>query len=598
MSLWLLAIVAGVLLALVQYGVRVLGAGGTSLAAALLRVCAVTLIVALLLDAPAGCAKPVATWAALDASLSMSRGDSAIWRAARDSVDHARAESVFVFGDSVRPERATTAPHDESSQLRPAVERALGAGHPLVVVTDGELDDPDAARGLPAGSRVIVLRRKAQRDLAVSSIDVPRAVVSGDSVQVNVTISAGGSGSLGGSLDLAFGDKPVARAAVDSLPPFGERAIAIKTRFDAAAGPALLRAVVSSPQDAESRNDTLLVAVDVSRAASAVFVSTSPDFDSRYALAVLRGSLGIPTRGFLHVAPGEWRVEGALTSVPESEVRQAVREAPVVILHGDTAAFGPPRSITLGPLALIVTSGTEGEWYASSAPTSPLAPALSGMVWDSLPPVGVVSKPPTGSWIGVEARRGRGEERKPIVVGTDEPRRVAIVAASGMWRWQFRGGVASDAFTAFWGSIFDWLAAERADRRAAAADDRVVRAGDPVRWRRGSAQDSIVTVELRQRGAARVDSLTLRFPASTNIVETKPLAAGVYEVSSRGGMALLPVNQSREWLPRSPRVAAAGSGGALSTDATPRLRLFGWAYALAILMLCAEWIVRRTRGMR
>ena len=77
-----------------------------------------------------------------------------------------------------------------------------------------------------------------------------------------------------------------------------------------------------------------------------------------------------------------------------------------------------------------------------------------------------------------------------------------------------------------------------------------------------------------------------------------PLAAGVYEVTSRGGMALLPVNESREWLPRAPRVATAGSGGVLSADATPRLRLFGWAYALAILMLCAEWIVRRTRGMR
>src|SRR5512146_402709 len=498
MSLWLLAIAAGVLLALVQYGVRVLGAGGASLAAALLRVCAVTLIVALLLDAPAGCAEPVATWAALDASLSMSRGDSAIWRAARDSVDRAHAESVFVFGDSVRPERAASAPRDESSQLRPAVARALGAGHPLVVVTDGELDDPDAARGLPAGSRVIVLRRKSQRDLAVASIDAPRAVVSGDTVQVNVTVAAGGAGSLGGSLDLAIGDKSLARAAVESLPPYGERAVAIKTRIDAAAGPALLRAVVSSPQDAEPKNDTLIVAVDVSRAASAVFVSTSPDFDSRYALAVLRGALGIPTRGFLRIAPGEWRVEGAFTPVPESDVRQAIREAPVVILHGDTAAFGPPRSIAPGPLALIVTSGTEGEWYPSSAPTSPLAPALSGLVWDSLPPVGVAGTAPTGSWIGVEARRGRGEERKPIVVGTDAPRRVAVVAASGMWRWQFRGGVASDAFTAFWGSIFDWLAAERADRRAAVADERVVRAGDPIRWRRGSAQDSVVTLELRQ----------------------------------------------------------------------------------------------------
>ena len=598
MSLWLLAIAAGILLAIVQYGTRGFAAGSVALGAAALRACAVTLIVALLLDAPAGCAKPVATWAALDVSLSMARGDSAMWRTARDSIRAVGADSVFVFGDSVRAAGPAPVPRDESSDLRPAVERALGAGHPLVVVTDGELDDPDAARGLPAGSRIVVLKRPPERDLAVVSIDVPRAVVSGDTVQATVTVAAGSAGAGQGSLALSIADKPLARITMDAMGAYVERAIPVKARVEAPAGPALLRAVVSSPQDAERRNDTLLVPVEVSRAASAVFVSTSPDFDARYALAVLRGSLGIPARGYFRVAPGEWRIEGPLTPVPESEVRQAIRDAPVVILHGDTAAFGPPRSIAPGPLALIVTAGADGEWYASAAPMSPLAPALSGLPWDSLPPVGIVPNPPSGSWIGVEARRGRGDERKPIVVGTDEPRRVAIIAASGLWRWQFRGGVASDAFTAFWGSIFDWLAAERIDRRAAVVDDRMVRAGDPVRWRRGTPQDSVVTLTLRQRGTGRVDSLTLRFPSNANIVETKPLAAGIYDVSTRGGLSILPVNESREWLPRAPRVAAVATGGALSADATPRLRLFGWVYAVVILMLCAEWLIRRARGMR
>jgi len=287
-----------------------------------------------------------------------------------------------------------------------------------------------------------------------------------------------------------------------------------------------------------------------------------------------------------------------LTPVSESDVRQAVREAPVAIIHGDTAAFGPPRSITLGPLALIVTSSTEGEWYPAAAPSSPLAVALSGLAWDSLPPVGIATNSPKGTWQGVEARRGRGEERKPIVVGTDEPRRVAIVAASGLWRWRFRGGVASDAFTAFWGSIFDWLAAERADHRAAVPDDRMLRAGDPVRWRRGAPTDSVVTVTLHQRGAARVDSLTLRFSGSASVVETRPLAPGIYDVATRGGSALLAVNPSREWLPRPPRVPAGAVRGVVSADLGPRLRNAGWAYALAILLLCAEWLLRRKRGMR
>ncbi len=597
MSPWLIALAAGIVVALVQYGAGDLRSGPLILAA-LLRTAAVALVVALVLDAPGSRAKPVAAWGALDASLSMARGDSALWRAARDTIERAHPESTLVFGDSARRGDPSSPPRDLASLLRPAVERALGAGHPLLVVTDGELDDADAVRSLPSGSRIVVLAHRPSRDLAVSSLDVPRAVVSGDTVEAKIGLSAGGTGARPGALTLTLEGRTLATATVDSLPAYGERTITVKTRLDGAPGPAVLRATVASPDDAEPRNDTLAVSVEISRAASAVFVSTSPDFDARYALSVLRGALGIPTRGFFRVAPGEWRVEGALTPIAEANVRQAMRDAPVAILHGDTAAFGAPRTVTLGPLALIVTTGTEGEWYPSGAPASPLAPALSGVVWDSLPPVGVATIIPKGTWEGVEARRGRGEERKPIVVGTDEPRRVAIVAASGLWRWRFRGGAASDAFTALWGSIFDWLAAQRADRRAAVPDERLLRAGEPVRWRRGSPTDTVASVFVRRRGTAGGDSLTLRFAPEASIAESKPLAPGIYDVSTRGGNALLVVNPSREWLPRAPRVASGGVRGAAAADAAPRLRDKGWAYALAILLLCAEWILRRRRGMR
>jgi hypothetical protein len=425
-------------------------------------------------------------------------------------------------------------------------------------------------------------------------------VVSGDTVEIRVGLAAGALGSRSGTLALTLEGAPLTQQSFDSLPPFGERVLAVKVQLESSGGggPEVLRAVSTAPDDAERRNDTLAVAVDVSRAASAVFVSTSPDFDARYALAVLRGSLGIPTRGYWKVAPGEWRNEGSFSPVPESEVRQALRDAPVAVIHGDTSAFGDPRRATSGPLALIVTASTDGEWYPASAPSSPIAPALSGVVWDSLPPVAEAAQAPTGSWTGVETRRGRGDERKPLVVGTDAPRRVAIVAAAGLWRWRFRGGVAADAFTAFWGGIFDWLAAERADRRSAVPDDRVLHAGEPVRWRKGSAADSVVSLTLRPRGGSRVDSLTLRFPTGANMVESRPLPAGIYDVMTLGGKSLLAVNASREWLPRAPRLSAAQQRGALSADTAPRLRGAGWAYAVAILMLCAEWLLRRRHGMR
>lgn len=598
MSPWLLALAAGFVVAFLQYGWRERRLGWLRLPTAWLRIAAVTLVVALLLDAPAARAKPVSNWAALDVSASMARGDTALWRAALDSAHAVHAESTFAFGDSARPLGNAKSPADVASFLRPMVERSLGAGHPLTVITDGELDDPDAARALPAGSRIQVLKHAPRRDVALSTMDVPRAVVNGDTIEIHVGLIAGGAGSRSGTLNLSLDGKILASATFDSLPPFGERTIAVRTKLQSAAGPALVQAMALAREDAEPRNDTLSAAIDVSQAASAVFVSTSPDFDARYALAVLRGALGIPTRGFFRVAPGEWRVEGALTPVPEADVRRAVHDAPVAIIHGDTAAFGPPRTITMGPLALIVTSGTQGEWYPSAAPPSPLFAAMSGFPWDSLPPLGLTATSPVGTWTGLEARLGRSEEQKPVVVGMDEPRRVAIVAASGLWRWRFRGGVSSDAFTALWGSIFDWLAAERADRRAAVPDERLLRAGDPVRWRRGTAQDSVATVVLKQRGTTRSDSLTLRFGSSTSVVETPALAPGVYEISTRGGTSLLAVNPSREWLPRQPRVESGLVRGIVSADAVPLLRNMGWPYALAILMLCAEWVLRRRKGMR
>ena len=606
MSPWILAALAGLVFAFLQYAGRDLRLGARALAPAVLRAVAITLLAALLLDAPAGRRKPLATWVALDASASWRRGgDTAAWQRAWREVRAARPESLFLFGDSLRARRGTdslTTPTDLASVARPAVERALGRGHPLVVVTDGELADPEALNELPAGSRVIVEPHRAGSDLAVASLELPRAVVSGDTVELRVGLVAGASGSPAGTLAITVGDASVLSVAVDALAPYAERALTVRAKMEGREGPTVVRAIVRAPGDAEAHNDTLAMAIDLSRAASAVFVSTSPDFDARYALSVLRGALAVPTRGYFRVAPGAWRVDGSLGPISEADVRAAFRDAPVAILHGDTAAFGPPRTATSGPLALVVPAATsDGEWYAADAPPSPLAPALSGLPWDSLPPITVGAAPPAGQWRALEVRRGREEDRRVIIAGSDTPRRLVIVAASGLWRWRFRGGASADAFTALWGSLFDWLAAERADRRAAVPTGIVARAGEPVRWHRGSATDSSVLVVLRRvarNDSTRVDSVTLRFHGDATIAESPALPPGLYTATVRGGSTMLAVNNAREWLPRAPRVKAGAVGGGVPVDAAPRLRSAGWAYALLLILLCAEWVVRRRLGMR
>jgi hypothetical protein len=299
------------------------------------------------------------------------------------------------------------------------------------------------------------------------------------------------------------------------------------------------------------------------------------------------------------VAPGVWRQDGSLAAVSEATVRGALREAPLAILHGDTAVFGAPRSVTTGSLALLAPiADTTGEWYPVAAPPSPISSALSGLDWDSLPPLAASTRAPQGAWEALSIARARQFERRPAVAGSEGGRRVVVVGASGFWRWQFRGGSSADAYAALWGSIFDWLSAERSDPRGAIPAEGVVRAGDRVRWRRGSGSDSVVVALLRRRGAAAADSMVLRFGAGGTVAESEPLPAGVYDVHVPGGTAVLVVNASRELLPREPTVRSGSVVGAVAFGDQPRLRDRGWVYLVALAALCAEWLVRRRLGLR
>ena len=563
-----------------------------------LRALALALTIALLLDAPLGRPRAALAWVFVDETMSMGRGHAPLWSAAWDSAREIRSESVWVFGDSVRRGDRNVSPTDAASRLRPVVERTMVAGRPVVLITDGEIQDSNALDGLPSGSRVVVLPRPAHRDAAVVTMDAPRAAVDGDSLSIRMTLSAGADGAAAGSVLLTLEQQPLGRWPLEPMSPWGERQVDLRVKVAGVQGAAILRAIIASAGDAEPRNDTLAATIEISRAASAVFVSTSPDQDARFAIAVLRGTLALPTRGYLRVAPGNWRREGTLAPATEVEVRQAVRDAPVAIIHGDTSIFGPPQSASLGPLALLVPPEVDdGEWYPAATPVSPLSGALAAIPLDSLPPI-AVGQPARGDWVGLEARRGRETGRRPVVVGRDAPRRTVTVTGSGFWRWRFRGGVSADAYAALWGRIFDWLAAERADRRGAVPDESSVRAGQAIRWRRGSSSDSVVRIVLQRRRAAKTDTLVLRFAAGTTLQETPPLPPGNYDVIVPGGRTMLVVNASPELLPSRPLLRSGDVGRRARPDDARRARGVGWLYALVIVLLCAEWIARRRAGLR
>ncbi len=600
----MIALAAGAVAALAGYWPLASRTGWAARASVAARFALVVLAVALVLDAPAASATRARAFVALDASSSWRRGgDTAAWRAAVREARDANADSIFLFGDTVRAAAIPAAPGDAASRVQPVVERALAAGRTLLVVTDGELADPEALQSLPSGSQVLVPARTSRVDAAIQSLEAPSAAVAGDSMDVRVSVTAGAAGSHAGRIRLTLDGAAVAEAALDSLPAWGERAVLLRARLGERAGALVLRASVASAGDAEPANDTLGVAIDVAPQASVVFVSSSPDADARWIIALLRGAVGLPTRAYLRVAPGQWRVEGSLAPIAEADVRRLFAGAPLAVLHGDTAIFGEPTTATRGALALVVPPRERtGESYAVAAPPSPLAGALGGVSWDSLPPI-EVGAPAKGEWIGLLAAHARSERPVPVVVGRTTPRRTVVVTATGFSAWRVRSGIPADAFGALWGAAADWLASDRPDVRAARPAAGVVREGDPVRWRRGGTSDTLVRVTLVRRGAkagerGATDTLELRFAKDVNEALTPALAAGTYDVRTTGGASVLVVNPSAEWVARRPVVVAGAVGSGTAAGEAPGLRTTVWPFVVIVLLLCAEWVLRRRAGLR
>lgn len=598
MLIWIAALVAGAAAVILVYGVKP-GTGLTLLSAGL-RLIAVTGLVALILNAALGAARPAPAMVALDVSSSWLRsGDSSRFREALERARDDASDELLLFGDSTRADGGEVRPADHASRVRPAVERAMAEGRPLRVYTDGELEDAEALAPLVGGSSIVVLRADEAADVAIAELRVVRATVGGDTLDVDVALTASTSGGPPSRLTITLGDRLVTTIPVDSVGPYGERVVRVRLPVPNVTGAILIGATLAAPGDRTPANDSLMVAVDVMPGAGAVVISTAPDYDVRDLAAVLRGTVLLPTRGFYRVAPGRWREEGSLGTATEDDVQRAAREAPLVVLHGDTAVFGDPRSFARGSLLLVAPPSTPSEeWYATGAPTSPMATALGGSPWDSLPPLEVAPVTATGSFEVLETRRARRLERRVAAIGWERPKRTVLVPASGFWRWRFRGGAPAAVHAAFWGSVIDWLAAERADNRAASPADGAVREGQPIRWRRGLPTDTVVPVAFVRRGSGQQDSVVVRFSSGSLFAETPSRAAGVYDIMTRGGSSVLVVNPAAEVLPRRPSVISGdiGTGEAL-TDA-PRLRGIGWIFAIVILSLCIEWILRRRLGLR
>jgi hypothetical protein len=223
-SAWILAGLAGLALAGLSYGPAA-RAGAPVAAVAAMRALAAALLAAAALDAPLGRAGRAPILVALDASASWARAaDSAALARARDSARAALGplgrDSLLLVGDSVRAASSATVGRDGASRVGDAADRAAAAGRPLLLVTDGELADPDALRRAPRGSRVVVVRPDRRPDAAVVDADAPRAAGARDTVEVRATVAADAGGAPSGRVRLVLSGRVLADSARPALAPY------------------------------------------------------------------------------------------------------------------------------------------------------------------------------------------------------------------------------------------------------------------------------------------------------------------------------------------------------------------------------------------
>lgn len=544
----------------------------------------------------------------LDASLSMA-GRNSRWREALDTARAlARGQgTIWRFGERVTG-FDTLPPGDGASRLAPAVAAAAARGGPITVVTDGALSDVgDIPPDLLRRARIVVLPRAPFFDAFVASVDGPRRASAGDTVRLTVSFGTAGKREPGKGkgktvLGVSVGSRQIASRIVD-LPDSG--IVSTDLTFPVSRFPSpgwvVVEVRLGGVRDEEARDDARRFVLEVSPQPSVVLLASPPDWETRFLARTLADVARLPVRTFVETerpAKG-WRDAASLERRPLSEVARAVTSAQLVIEAGDPAAFtgfAPKGAMMLWP----ATSRLDGDWYVQPPGPSPLATALAGVAWDSLPPAASLAQlpPDSSAAVALTARLARrGPPRPVLLLSERDGRRRAVVAAGGLYRWAFRGGASGEAYRALMAALADWLL-----NQGAGSGERFVPVtyetpnGMPSVWRwAGSDAPRDIVLSLAADGRQRVD--TLRFDAGGRAELRLP--PGAYRYSAPGGpeRGLIVVDDySDEWRPAA-AVLASRPGAADGRLVPVALRDRWWLFVLAIAAFTAEWAWRRRQGL-
>ncbi len=575
--------------------------GGRSWVPALCRATGWGTVVLLLANAscPAGVDRRPAT-VLLDASLSM---QAAGGRWSEAAAAARRAGEVRLVGGAPGD---TTASGGHSRLAGPIVA-AQSAGRPVIVMTDGEIEDRDEIPGeVLAGTAIRVFERRPVADFALTRVEGTTRLTPSDTVRIDLEVQAfGGAPPRRLAVVLREGDRIWTRGAVD-LDPGGRGRAALRTPLAGVSpGAHVLTVALADAHDSEPRDDARLLVVTVVRTPGVVLLASPPTWESRFLLETLRDVAALPVRGYLEMERGRWRREGDLRPAPMREVNEAVRRADLLVTLG-TPGTGGAALLTGHARARWIwgsagqRSGATGDWYLTVGPATPVSGAFAGLAADSFPPgTAIVDLTPgVRDWIGLSAQAGRRGASRPVLLGHDSAGvRQIVVGIEGLWRWRFQGGASEQAYRSLVAASVSWLLGG-ADPSAGRAHLRrdVVERGRPAtfEWSGGGAPGP-VEIEFTGPGTIRRDTLVFDGAGRADVY----LPPGVWRYQfRRGGEGTMAVEEySTEWLP-APRTLvvreASASGAANRVPVRTWLSLFG----LAVVAFAGEWLARRRLGLR
>jgi hypothetical protein len=536
----------------------------------------------------------------LDASLSLS-APGARWREARDSALH--WGEVRDFGD----ERAgqDSLPTRGRSLLAPALLAASASDRPVIVVSDGEIEDvSEIPPDILARSGVRLFPRKVQPDWAITRVTGPRRVTSGDSIDLEVLVQPPPrSAADTTTVQVLSGGNRLARRTVSFRGQNSGRARIAVPSSRLRPGDHVLEVTLPGRRDSEPRTDTRLHIVTVARTPGVVLLAGAADWDSRFLYRTIREVSQLPVRGFVRLEGSRWRSMSDLRPVSADQVHRAARQADLLVLKGDAGGVssgGRARGVWSWPSGQEGATSQPGDWYLVPQENTPVSGAFLSQPVDSFPPAIelAVTQPNPRAWVALTAQLGRRGLQRPAVFGIQDGNvRRVTVAVDGLWRWAFRGGASEQTYRSWVAATTSWLLGGTDSAQGQARPvQRVVPNGRPLvfEWV-GSGQPAPLALTWSGEGGEQRD--TLYFDGDGRATVWRDPGSYRYRLASGGGGTVAVEQYSDELLPRDvtlsphePRAVRSGSRTAA--------REWIWLFAICILAFSAEWLARRRLGLR